>query len=65
MAERKRARPELRVIEGGVPLKTQLTYAILLSDAEEARARMKAIGERMRACRPRIRLATVDGRWVD
>lgn len=65
MAERKRARPELRVIEGGVPLKTQLTYAILLSDAEEARARIKAIGERMRVCRPRIRLVVVDGRRVD
>lgn len=64
MGEKTRLRPELRVIEGGVPLETQLTYAILAEDAEEAQARMKAIAERMRTCRPRIRLVWVNGRRV-
>ncbi len=64
MAKKECPRPQLRVIEGGVPLETQLTYAILAEDAEEAQARMKAIAERIRTCRPRIRLVWVDGRRV-
>jgi len=62
MAGRGRSRPVLRVIEGGVPLSAQLTRAMFEKDPDAARARMRAVSERMRACRPRLRLVAVDGR---